>query len=84
MTDLLSIFRGICKFKSYSVADNASDEVVEDFLRHQVSCPIGLWSVDGLPEQAETEAFHYFEQYYSDGEYTEQIKEWERKTNGEA
>lgn len=39
--------------------------------RHIYECPKGLWSVSS-PERkvALREAVHYFQQYYSDGEYT--------------
>ena len=38
--------------------------------RHEISCKLGLWSVD-CPDQetAINEALHYFNQYYEDGEY---------------
>lgn len=38
--------------------------------RQIYECPKGLWSVSS-PERAvaEREARHYFQQYYSDGEY---------------
>ena len=36
-----------------------------------VECKLGLWGVQAPTEsEAHREAVHYFQQYYSDGEYT--------------
>lgn len=54
---------------------DAFDDIVIHRLkngRHIYECPKGLWEVSS-PERivAECEARHYFQQYYSDGEYNE-------------
>ena len=37
----------------------------------QIHCKLGLWSVSGVDkEQVQAEAWHYWRQYYSDGEYS--------------
>jgi hypothetical protein len=44
--------------------------------RFCVFCPLGLWGVSApTKEQAESEARHYFRQYFSDGEYDALIRE---------
>ncbi len=40
--------------------------------RDTVSCKLGLWSVDAPstePGRARIEGYHYFRQYWADGEY---------------
>lgn len=40
--------------------------------RHVFRCKKGLWCVDAPAEEdAKREAWHYFRQYYEDGEYDE-------------
>ena len=59
-----------------------SDEIVLNFrkctnvkydgVRWYIACKLGLWGVEAPPprEVAEKEAFHYWKQYASDGEYS--------------
>jgi hypothetical protein len=59
-----------------------SDKEVNDFrkcinvkydgVRWYIACKLGLWGVEAPPprENAEREAFHYWQQYASDGEYS--------------
>jgi len=43
----------------------------ESGLIYKIDCILGLWGVEGgCKEVVETEAFHYWQQYESDGEYS--------------
>jgi hypothetical protein len=41
----------------------------------EVECPKLLWGICGPKDKVMTEAFHYFMQYYNDGEYNQLIKD---------
>tara|TARA_R110000851_G_C12690284_1_gene524854 strand:- start:32 stop:259 length:228 start_codon:yes stop_codon:yes gene_type:complete len=43
-----------------------------DGVKWRIDCKLGLWGVEAPPprENAEQEAFHYWQQYASDGEYS--------------
>lgn len=39
-----------------------------------IKCKLGLWSVESTNHaQVESEAFHYWQQYYADGEYNNNL-----------
>mgnify|MGYP003632111947 FL=1 len=43
-----------------------------DGVKWKIDCKLGLWGVEAPPprESAEREAFHYWQKYASDGEYS--------------
>ena len=56
-------------FKCVSIVDHDADHT-------QVDCLLGLWGVSGgNRESVMSEAFHYWRQYYCDGEYTGHLEE---------
>lgn len=51
-------------------------KVKEQQGRTKIDCKLGLWGVNSPDyDQAMREAYHYFSQYYTDGEYERLLKE---------
>lgn len=51
-----------------------TDEFGKEVLK--ICCKLGLWGVSGSSKEwVRREAFHYWQQYYSDGEYNDLLKE---------
>jgi hypothetical protein len=45
-----------------------------------IDCKLGLWCVSGpIPDRVESEAFYYWLQYFSDGEYNDLISKINNK-----